>query len=275
MKTNVKASLYRLSLALLLSAVCACFGQGTQAQVMQHVRIPIPPEVQERFAQSSLLSRTAAADLHAGRYAQAEAEARQAVSMDWLNGEGLEVVAASLDAQDKEQEALQAYHKLTMDSKGHLGGQPRTLLPYALLLLKSGQWEQAVAAYNQATVLYQESNPAWTNSHFSPDVLDATNLAVMIHIARGQIYSAHPDWASEPQNTEAFAEYGKALQLAPDSPLTNYYYGVGWHKLSSAEQAKFGTAQQAKAALQKAVLLGKGDVKKAAEKALKDFNKPE
>ncbi len=274
MKTNIKTSLCRTPLALLLSAVCACIGQGTQAQVMQHVRVPISPEAQERFAQSSLLSRTAAADLHAGRYAQAETEARQAVSMDWLNGEGLEVVAQALDAQGKEQEALQAYHRLTMDSKGHLGGRSRTLLPYALLLLKSGQWEQAVAAYNQATALYPESNPVRANSHFSPDVPDPTALAVMIHIARGQIYNEHTNRSGESQNTEALAEYGKALQLAPNSDLANYYYGVGWQKLSPAERAKVGSVQQAKAALQKAVLLGKGDVKKAAEKALKDLNKP-
>lgn len=65
------------------------------------------------------------------------------------------------------------------------------------------------------------------------------------------------------------AEYTKALQLAPDNALTNYFYGVGWQRLSPAERAKFGTAQQAKAALQKAVKVGDASVKTAARKALK------
>ncbi len=271
---NSKMLLQWATLLPLFSAACTLVGPVAQAQVMQHVRVPISPEAQEASAQSDLLSHDAAVDLHAGRYVQAETEARQAISLDLLNVEGLEVMAQALDAQGKQQEALQAYHTLVIDSKGHLGGQPRNLLPYALLLLKSGQWEQAVAAYNQATALYPESNPVRANSHFSPDVPDPTALAVMIHIARGQIYNEHTNRSGESQNTEALAEYGKALQLAPNSDLANYYYGVGWQKLSPAERAKVGSVQQAKAALRKAILLGKGDVKKAAEKALKDLNKP-
>ena len=67
---------------------------------------------------------------------------------------------------------------------------------------------------------------------------------------------------------EAFAEYGKALQLAPDSDLANYYYGVGWNNLSPAERKQFGSFQQAKAALEKAVKLAKGPLKVKAQKAL-------
>lgn len=68
--------------------------------------------------------------------------------------------------------------------------------------------------------------------------------------------------------------YQRALQLAPDSALTNYYYGQGWQKLSPAERIQFGTAQQAKAALQKAIKIGKGAVKKAAQKPLQVAMKP-
>ena len=64
-------------------------------------------------------------------------------------------------------------------------------------------------------------------------------------------------------------EYTKALQLAPDNALINYFYGVGWQKLSPTERAKFGTVQQAKAHLRKAEKVGNANVKAAALRALK------
>ena len=109
------------------------------------------------------------------------------------------------------------------------------------------------------------------NSHFSPDVPEPAALATALHIARGMIYNATPDWAGEPQNTEAMAEYGKALQLAPDNALGNYFYGAGWQHLSPAERVKFGTLQQAKAHLRKAEKTGNAGVKAAAQKTLKEL----
>ena len=279
---NMKMSLQWAALGLLLSATCAMVGQPAQAQSrsIQHRRIPPTPEQVAANEQQGLLDRTAAASLHAGGYAQAEAEARQALSLGLDSGVGQDVLAAALDAQGKTQEALQAYRAMLVDGKDGLEGQTRDLLPYALLLLKSGRWEQAVAVYNRAltqlpdvgahpeTPILHDGEVIRANSHFSPDVPEPTALATAIHIARGLVYSTQEDWAHEPQNTEALAEYGKALQLAPASALANYYYGVGWQKLSPAERAKVGSVQQAKAALRKAVLLGKGDVKKAAQKAL-------
>ena len=214
-------------------------------------------------------------DLHAGNYTQAEEEARQADALDPLAGVPQEVLAASLEAQGKNQEALQAYRPLAV------GGQTRDLLPYAGLLLKSGQWAEALAAYNQAlphlpdvgphleATIVHDGEVMRANSHFSPDVPEPIALATAIHIARGMIYNTTPGWAGTGQDTEAMAEYAKALQTAPNNALANYYYGVGWHKLGPTDRVKFGTAQQAKAALQKAVKIGNANVKAAALKALK------
>ncbi len=263
--------------------------QTTETQPLAHAGsanyAPPTPEQQARAEQAARLGGTAFLSLRAGHYKEAEAEARASMSLE-PGGVANQVLAAALDAQGKEQEALQAYHALVIDSNGRLGGQTRDLLPYALLLLKSGQWVQALAAYNRAISslpsvgphrerpIVQDEDVIRANSHFSPDTPEPTALATAIHIARGLVYNASPDWAGESQNKEAMAEYGEALKLAPNSPLTNYYYGTGWQQLSPAERAKFGSVQQAKAALQKAVLLGKGDVKRAALKALKNFNKP-
>ncbi len=274
--TNVKMWLHCAALGLLLNAACALVGQPAQAQLRNfHSRsVPPTPEREAANEQQGLLDRAAAASLHAGRYAQAEAEARQALSLGLDSGVANEVLGAALDAQGKEQEALQVYRAMIINGKNGLEGQTRDLLPYALLLLKSGRWEQAVVAYNAALPHLGDGQLMQATSQFLPDVPEPTALAVALHTARGLTYNGQYDWAGEAQNTEAMAEYGKALQLAPDSPLVNYYYGRGWQKLSPAERAKVGSIQQAKAALQKAVLLGKGDVKKAAQKALKDLNKP-
>ena len=215
-------------------------------------------------AETDQLNHAAAVDLHAGRYAQAEAEARQSLSL--RDGEiPEEVLAASLEAQGKDEEALQQYHVMVVDQKA---SYPRVLLPYAQFLLKSGQWAQAAAVYNQMLPSLGNGELEKETSYFSPDVPEPLALATTLHLERGQIFNGTRDWAGNTQNTEAMQEYQKALQLAPDNALTNYFYGVGWQKLSPAERAKFGTAQQAKAALQKAVKTGNATVKKAAQKAL-------
>ena len=288
MMINAKTSPRRAALGLSLITASLLVGQPAQAQLrpVHNRRIPRTPEQVAASERQAALDRTAAASLHASHYAQAEAEARQALSMGLDSGIANEVLGAALDAQGKEQEALQVYRSMVIAEKDGIKGQSRDLLPYALLLLKSGQWAQALAAYNQAitslpdvgrhleAVTVHDGDVIRSNSHFSPDVPEPTALATAIHIARGLVYNATPDWAGESQNKEAAAEYGKALQLAPDSPLTNYYYGVGWQQLSTSERAKFGSGQQAKAALRKAIQTGKGEVKKAALKALKDFSEP-
>ena len=271
MKTNSKLSCCRVALGLLLSVTWALVGQPAQAQFIQHRSVQPTPEEREALRNSYLEARTASAFLHAGHYAQAEAEARQSLFLRSNCGLGDEVLAAALDAQGKEQEALKAYQTVVE----HHDRNPRNVLPYALLLLKSGQWAQAVTEYNAALPLLASGEVMRANSHFSPGLPEPTALAVAIHIGRGLVYGAAADWAGESQHKEMMAEFGKALHLAPDSDLANYHYGYGCEMLSPAERAGAGgSEQQAKAALQKAVLLGKGDVKKAALKALKDFNKP-
>lgn len=273
------------ALAACLGIAPAAVGQALQTRPLSHAGSNNPvlptPEQEAKAEQSAKLRVAAARSLHAGRYAEAEAEARASLFLADDSTAG-EVLAEALDAEGKTQEAYQAYHKMVVDEKAQY---TRVLLPYALLLVKSGHWAQALAVYNQAlphlpsvgphpeTPIVQDGEVMRASSHFSPDTPEPTALATAIHIARGLVYNASSDWAHEPQNTEALAEYAKALQLAPNSPLTNYYYGTGWQQLSPSERTKAGSVQQAKAALQKAVLLGKGEVKKAALKALKDFNK--
>ena len=260
-----------MTLAICLYATSAAQAQLAQAQPLAQQRshnIAMPTELQKaNMEQSVALANSAATSFHAGRFALAENEARQSLTL-YDYGAAQETLAAALDAQGKQVEALKQYQTVVE----HYDIQPRSILPYSLLLLKSGQWAKAVTVYNQALPMLGQEELERDSDHFSPDVPNPTALAVAIHLERGRIYSTNCDWAGETQNTEAMVEYGKALQLAPNYGLANYYYGQGWQKLSPAERKQFGTAQQAKAALQKAVKLGTGHVKLAAAKALKSFS---
>ncbi len=282
MKTQAVYTAFVISLGVASTAL----GQATQtpplARSMSNGTQVRPTQDQlVKMQQMAQLGYAAAADLHLGNYAQAEAEARASISVDPLNsGMSQEVLAAALERQGKDQEALQQYQTVVE----HYDKQARNLLPYADLLLKSGQWAQAVAVYNQVlphlpdvgphpeNPIVHDGDQIRANSHFSPDVPEPAALAVALHIARGMVYNTTPGWAGTGQDTEAMAEYGKALQLAPENALTNYYYGIGWQHLSPAERVKFGTAQQAKAALQKAAQSDDPRVKKMAEATLKKFS---
>ncbi len=275
--TILNSRLHRTMLSFLLAVVCVSTGHSDQRRPgISHRPAVIPPKVQEAARDSFHMALSAAADLHAGHYVLSENEAREALGEDTTNGVAEEVLAAALDAQGKDREALQQYQTVIQ----HYDTQPRNLLPYAQLLLKSGQWTQALALYNRVlpslpdvgphleAIVVHDSDAMQASSHFSAAAPDPLGLATAIHIARGLVYNSTSGWAGDSQDTEAMAEYAKAFQLAPNNALTNYYYGIGWQKLAPAERAKFGNAAQAKAALEKAVKLGKPDVKEAAQKAL-------
>ncbi len=280
-------------LALSLSIASATLGQALPAQTFEPQPLvhsmsngtQVAPTARRmsNMMRSGELAYMAATSLHNGDYAGAETEARQSLSIDAANaGISKEVLAAALAAQGKDQEALEAYR----DVIEHYDTHPRNLLPLAQLLLKSGQWAQALSVYNRAlpslpdvgphleTIVVHESDAMQASSHFSAATPDPLGLATAIHLARGLVYSSASGWAGDSQDTEAMAEYAKAFQLAPDNALTNYYFGVGWQKLAPTERAKFGNAQQAKAALEKAVKLGKPDVIEAAQKALRVAAQP-
>lgn len=263
---RIKTPLY-VALGILLCVSQLAAEQPAHAQ--GPVRIPMP-QAQARADESYRLARTAAVSLHSGDYAKAEGEAREAVALEILPSIADEVLAASLDSQGKNQEALQIYK--TLVSYGVCN--PRNLLPYAQLLLKSGDWKQALKMYNQAGSQFPTGSLMFVPSHFSSDVPEPGALATALYIEHGRLYNAGTNWAGQAQNIEAMAQYAKALQLSPNNAVVNYFYGTGWQKLSPAEGAKFGDAAQAKAALQKAVKLGKPDVKEAAQKALLVAAKP-
>ncbi len=203
------------------------------------------------------LDQASATALDAGKYAEAEDDARQSLSIGHDSGLAQELLASALNEQGKSQEALEVYQQ--MASLG--GDHARNLLPYALLSLKAGHWAQAVTAYNKALSDLSDGNLVRANSHFSPDVSQPKELETAIHIALGLTYSYSDTWGKHSQVDKATSEYKKAVAMEPDSPLANLYYGRVLQRL--------GRKAEAQAAFAKAAKTDSVDVKAAAEEALK------
>jgi tetratricopeptide (TPR) repeat protein len=217
---------------------------------------PVTPDFIARLQKVHTLNKAAEAALDAGRYAEAEAEARQSVSIRFGSSVGQEILASSLYAQGKTQEALQAY-KVMADAGGDFS---RNLLPYSFLLLKTGHWAEAVAAYNKQLPDMSGEDLIIANSHFSPTKPEPRELATAIHIGLGLAYEP-ASWGGHSQEEKAMNEYQKALALEPDSPLANLYYARKLHRI--------GRKVEAQAYFEKASKFGSGDVKAAAEKEMK------
>ena len=228
----------------------------------------ITPAMQALWDRENQLDHAAATALDAGQYAVAEVDARQVLSVaGYGDGEADEIFAESLDAQGLTQEALAAYQNPVLSQSDF----PRDLLPYALLLLKAGDWPDALAAYEKAlpfvsqqnSSVYPHLSQAFT---FSPDDPQPTQLAAAIHAALGLTYDWECDWAGNPQTDKALAEYQQALQIAPGWDMANYYYADFLQR--------HGRTTQAQAAFIKTLKIGHGGVRVAARKALARMKKP-
>ncbi|MEO7719044.1 MAG: hypothetical protein ABIY70_22835 [Capsulimonas sp.] len=209
------------------------------------------------------LDLAAKAALSEGNYAQAETSAQQSVALGIGSGLGQELLAAALDAQGKSRKALQVYKRIS-DAGGVF---PHNELPYALLLLKSGHWAQAVAEYNKQLPYNSGANLMLPRTKFSPEKPNPAALAAAIHIGLGLTASwggYHGDFTA--RKNQYLAQFRQAMKLTPNSPLANYYYGFGLIDL--------GRFAEAKAAFQKAASRDTGDLKVAAKNAIVWFIRP-
>ncbi len=264
---------YTLSaVSSILLCTGSAFGQANPSspQPIRRRIITGTPEQQAaakaRQEQCSALNRAGFTALHEGRNSEAEANARQSLAISH-NTDLLapELLAASLDAQGKNNEALAAYQILADQGSVH----PRDLLPYALLLLKNGQWAEAVAAYNKTLPYIAFSDLLEKNSNFTVADHEPAALAAAIHIGIGMTYISSAGWSGTSRKDAGLAHLQQALALEPDAPLTNYYYGYGWRKLDRDSPMRAAAAMRAKAAMQKAATSENDDIKKAATEAIK------
>jgi tetratricopeptide (TPR) repeat protein len=161
--------------------------------------------------------------------------------------------------EEKEKRRQEVYKNPTSDQWASDG------LRYALLLNRTEQWSEAVTVYNSALSSVPGGALPKLDISFDPSHPNPVLFEAASHIALGLL----TNWgAGDDRNLRAMQEYEQALQLEPNWSLSNYYYGFGWQCLDPKDRAKMGSEQQAKAALQKAVKIGKGPVKQAAQRAL-------
>ena len=237
-------------------------GQTTNIQT-SHVLPILTPAQKANIKEVGRLDDAAEAAQKAGDYAEAEDDARKSMSLGPDSGIALEVLAASLEAQGKTQEALKTYKVLSDEGEE----TPRNELPYALLLLKAGHWAEAVEAYNRQLPGLPEAELMQAHGGFSPAVPRPTELAAAIHIGLG----VNLGWRGyhgtyKEASQQAQGQFQQALALEPTSPLANYYVGYGLKRL--------GRRAEAQAAFRKAAALGQGDVKLAAQKELPEIVQP-
>ncbi len=227
------------------------------------VQLPLTAAWKAKYRKAGMLAQAATAAMQSGDYAEAEANARAAVATGYDAGFAQETLAASLDAQGKSQEALQAYKVIADEDDLY----PRNLLPYAWLLLKAGDYRQAALAYNKALPRIADGAVIEKQGEFSPNVPYPTELAAAIQAALGlelDWRGYHGTYKEAIQQSQT--HFQKALALEPNSSLVNYYFGYGLKRL--------GRRVEAQAAFQRAAALGQGDVKEAAEKELPGTERP-
>ena len=217
----------------------------------------------------------ARAALRAGDYLSAEDYAQQAIDTHLDVVFGQELMVEALHGQSKDMEAMPFYQSLFSEGMT----EPQYELPYALLLLKTGQWAQAVTVYNRTLPFLWNGDLLRAQNNFSPAVQRTKDLETAIHIALGIHYVGSVGWAARLQNDEGLLNFRQAIALAPNNALAYYQYGLGLaryqYDLGPARTSHKASVQaQAQAAFRKAAALGDGDIKAAALKELPGAMQP-
>lgn len=260
-------------------AVCLCVAPATWGQTSGQTswRAPIvgegplphigPPETPEHAARRQLAEArqlNAAKALNAGKYADAEDSARQAIADDPYDAVAREELAEALSGEGRTAEAIQAYRAVIYPQGNwftNLSQEPRILLPYALLMLKTGQWPEAVFAYEKAlpNVPGQSSDGLLPkiNAHFDSRVPQPVALEAALYVALGLTNDFVCDQTGTIHRDRALVQYQKALELMPDWDVANCYYAFGLKMV--------GRHAEAAAAFAKAAAMGGDEVKKAVK----------
>ena len=221
------------------------------------------------FKKSNEFTEKSIQALDAGKYALAISDARQKLTMGMPphDPKAETVLAYALVAQGKDQDALNEYGQ--MYARGDWNGGD--LLQYARLLLKHGQWSNAVDVYKKAVLNVGEDvakghELLLADSAFSHDDPQPKELEADIDIAIGLRGDLVSGLARKYRPERSLAEFKKALDLEPDSPLAKLAYAGGLRDS--------GRGAEAQAEFQEVANKYTGEVKAAAQQELGIYPPP-
>jgi tetratricopeptide (TPR) repeat protein len=247
-----------------LAATTLAYGIGSPTSgpedgLRQFKRMP-----QTNLSNAVQLDREGAAALDAGEYAIAEYDERAALNLNPGVVTARPVLAWALVADGKANEALPVYRWLYAGGEWH----PNVMLPYALLLLKNGEWAAAVGAYNRALPFVGSPSIPNGNRLLSEDSgytagdPQPQDLETDIHVAMGMANVNRGSWIGRSDPDANLAEFKKALALEADSPLANLAHAAGLREI--------GRYADAMAAFQNVANKYSGDIKAAALSQIND-----
>jgi tetratricopeptide (TPR) repeat protein len=176
------------------------------------------------MAKVSRLIAAGEAALDNGQFVAAETDARQLIALHW-DAVGVGQLASALAAQGEDGVAIDEFK--TLENEG--SSAPSELLPYAILLLKQGQFAEALTVYNKAVprvgnaqlLLFKGHELLAEDADFSADNPQPKQLETDIHIAMGLSQIDDYGISGEYSRDKAVAEFRAALKLEPDSPLAH------------------------------------------------------
>jgi len=254
-----------MKIQITLTVVVLLFGVPSLSLAQSGPVLAVKPGSAEIFQAIDKIEPMSQADLNAGDYVGAETTARKLISLD--DPAANTILAPALAAQGKIDEALKAYAILEADNDT----RPRDMMPYALLLVRHGQWQAALAAYNKAlpyvgSMLIDGHNLLLADSDYTADSPRPADLETDIHIALG--FTEADDYGVTGANPRdrSLAEYREALKVEPDSPLANLAYANGLEE--------DGKEADATAAYKDVAAKYSGDVKIEAQKELGTYQPP-
>jgi tetratricopeptide (TPR) repeat protein len=256
---------------------CAATISSASAQHIPVIKIsggpnsgpPITPVQKAALKKSYELADKSVLALDAGQYALAISDAKQvlAIGVPPHDPTAETILAYALVAQGKDQDALNEYGQ--MYAHGDWYGYD--LLQYAQLLLRHGQWSKAVDVYDKAVQDVGENfikghELLMADSYFSHNDPQPKELEADIHIAIGMRGDLVSGLARKYRPERSLAEFKKALDMEPDSPLAKLAYAGGLRDS--------GRGAEAKAQFQEVANKYTGEVKAAAQQELGIFPSP-
>jgi predicted Zn-dependent protease len=193
------------------------------------------------------------------RYARAESLLRQAITLDSTSAEAWLLLAEACEKQNKQTEALKAYHELVYSNEKGWGSSINshitTRMKYILALLRSNRWPEAVAVYEMVRKGDSQTNHGRTtlDAAFDPNRREITRLQAVAHLVLGTV---EPSWGP-PSKAEQKKHIEEAVRLQPNMPAAQYAY--------AQMLVKEGNYEAAKAAYGKAATHADGELKAKAQ----------